>query len=148
MKYLFIVSSFVIFLAACTNETKNAAPDLVLKFGKTHFEPLTEEGSKKTLFVILNPSECGSCEAQVTSFVNSIYPNFKSVTVVPNDVKISSEIKKSKTISMKRQKLDQYGLLNANGSILIYEGKNCVYFSPIDVVNTNKMKDTITSFVN
>ena len=146
MKYLFTVA-IILFLSTCAPGNKNA-PELVLKFGKDHFEPLLQEGSKKTLFVILNPSECGSCEAEVTGFVNSIYPNFRSITVVPKDIKISSEIKKSKTIAMNRQQLDQYGLLNANGSILIYKGKNCVYFSPIDVVNANKMKDTIASFVN
>jgi len=146
MKFLFIVS-VILFLSACTQENKNA-PELVLNFGEDHFEPLLKEGSKRTLFVILNPSECGSCEAEVTSFVNSIYPNFKSITVIPRDVKVSSEINRSRTISMNRRDLDQYGLLNANGSILIYEGKNCLYFSPIDVINTNKMKDTITSFIN
>jgi hypothetical protein len=146
MKSLFLLS--ILLFASCNNrETKNV-PDLVLKFSKNHLIHLMKEGTEKTLVVVLNPSECGSCEAEVTSFVNSIYPNFKSITVVPKDIKVSSDIKKSKTISMVRKELDQHGLLNANGSILVFEGKKCIYFSPIDILNTTKMKDTIIGLGN
>jgi hypothetical protein len=145
MKLLFLGS--FIFLVACNNETKNA-PDLVLRFGENYLEPLLDKGTEKTLIIVLNPSECGSCETEVTSFVNSIYPHFNSITVIPDDVKISSKINKSKTISVNRQKLDQHGLLNANGSILVYKGKSCIYFAPIDILNTDKIKDTIIGFKN
>lgn len=146
MKLLPLIS--ILFLASCNNnETKNV-PDLVLTFSENHLDHLMKEGPEKTLVVVLNPSECGSCEAEITSFVNSIYPNFKSITVIPKDIKISSVIKKSKTISLDRKELDQHGLLNANGSILIFEGKKSIYFSPIDILNTTKMKDTIISLSN
>lgn len=143
MKSLFLLP-VIILLVACGNKNLNA-PDLVLKFGTDHLEPLLNEEESKTLIVVLNPSECGSCEAEITNFVNLLYPKFKSITLLPKDVKISAEIKRNKTILINRQKLDQHGLLNANGSILIYKGKNCIYFSPIDILNTDKMKDTIFS---
>lgn len=145
MKTLFLV--FLILLVSCSNETQNI-PDIVLKFGEDHLEPLLDEGTEKTFIVVLNPSECGSCEKEVIHFVNSVYPHFSSITIIPENVQISSEIDKSETILINRKILAQHGLLNANGSVLIYEGKNCIYFSPIDILNTTKMKDTIIGLGN
>lgn len=134
-------------MVSCNTETQNA-PDLVLDFGKNYLEPLLDKGIKKTLIVVLNPSECGSCEEEVIHFVNSAYLNFNSITIIPQNVQISPRIHKSKTIAVNRKKLAQHSLLNANGSVLVYEGKNCIYFSPIDLLNIDQLKKDLDSFKN
>jgi len=121
-------------------------PKLKSDFCEKHLQQLPELSSGKSIVFVLNPSECRPCEEEVIQLVKTSKKGFKTIALLPTGVEQPKEIRTDKTIHMDYLKLARYGMLNANGSVLVFNDNECVFYAPIDVPNIDKLLLKIDRF--
>ncbi len=140
--FLFLL---VLAIVSCSGPQGNI-PKLTSNFCEKHLLEKPEFKSGTSIVYILNPSECRPCEEEIIQLVETSQKGFNSVALLPTGVKQPTEIKTKKTIHMDYIELARYGMLNANGSVLVFRDNECVFAEPIDVQNVDKLLLKIDRF--
>ncbi len=139
--YLYLLG---LLLFSCIENEKNV-PDLANNFYKIHLSTKLKKNSNKFLVFILNPSECNPCEQEINSFLIH-FRNKKTINIIPTGKNTTYKINGT-FINIKRISLAKYGLLNANGSVLIIKQNKCVFYKSIDVQNIDQLIKSIDLFL-
>lgn len=136
--YLFLL--FII--VACTSDT------IKLSKGERIFidQLLEKENEMKTgkqLIFILNQSACQPCEDKIRDLYRSHKWNkIEKTFIVPENREPITEEKK-KYVQFKYKDLGMYGLIRANGTVIVLDDGNCLLLESIDLNYMGELEQQI-----
>lgn len=143
MKIFF--TSFIFLLLSCVNNNSKEF-DLANTFIQKHLSEKLKHKNKQKIVFILNPSECNPCENEINKFLYE-FKGKKTINIIPYGKKTTYKTY-GDLLNFKGVLLAQYGLLNANGSVLIIENNKCVFYKSIDIQNIRKLSIEIENILD
>jgi hypothetical protein len=137
MKLLFLALFSTFLYQSCVSSSKKQPTNPVAVFEEKLQEHV--KTSDVSMFFVLNPSPCSPCEDEIASLINHKYKVDKTFYILPSDVTTNQKLPSTKIIRFNRKSLSEYGVLNSNGSVFVFNKKQCVFQSSIDVQNIESL---------
>ena len=148
-KYIYIcitILTFTISLVSCKSN------NISLSKGESMFlESLLSDERELMrgyqLIFILNQSYCQPCEEEVVKLYSSEkLEELKKTYIVPDNRK-PIEIEADRFIYFSYQDLSKYGLIRANGTVILIDDGSCVLLESIDVNRISDLEQKIVEAV-
>ncbi len=142
-KQRFVTSLLILFMTvSCSSDS------IKLSKGERIFidQLLEKENEIKTgkqLIFILNQSECQPCEEKIRDFYRSDkWTQIEKTFIVPENREPITEEKK-KYVQFKYKDLGMYGLIRANGTVILLDDGNCLLLESIDLNYMGELEQQI-----
>lgn len=96
---------------------------------------------------ILNISSCQPCEDKVNALITSDKWNNLNKTFIITNERAPIIKEKEGFISFERKDLLSYGLLRANGTVLLMKNGKCILIESIDINHIENLEKKITDLL-
>lgn len=140
---LFFISSIVFILSACSNSTIKLSKGEEI-FVDGIFEKTETIQTENHIVFVLNQSFCAPCEEEVKRFYSQKFGGYKKLFVVPSNRKPIADESKN-YISFDYSDLARYGVVRANGAVMVFKNGKCVLLESIDVQHIDILNNHIES---
>lgn len=123
------------FLSACDLSSDGAPLPKNIQLFEQNLKQNSHIPDGTALLFVLNPSACSPCEEEIARLLNGDYGSeVDKRCVVPKEIPLTFSLPVAyKKIPYPHRKLSEYGVTNANGTILLFRHKTCILCEPIDV---------------
>lgn len=138
---LFIFSSIIFILSACSNSTIKLSKGEAI-FVDGIFEKAPAIQTENHIVFILNQSFCAPCEKEVKRFYSQKIEGYKKLFVVPSNRKPIADESKN-YINFDYTDLARYGVIRTNGAVLVFKNGKCVLLESIDIQNIDLLNRKI-----
>jgi hypothetical protein len=130
----FLIAVGLAFLSACGGSSDSIPLPKNIQLFEQDLEQHNRIPDGTALLFVLNPSACNPCEQEIARLLNGDYGDVKKRCVVPKEVPLSFSLPVAyKRITYPHRQLSEYGVTNANGTILLFRNRKCILCEPIDV---------------
>lgn len=99
-----------------------------------------------TIVFILNQSGCSPCEEQVEVFYSGKFKGADKLFVISEN-RAPTRDEAANFITFPEADLAQYGLIRANGTVLVFKNGKCVLLKSIDLLDLKQLTEEVKEVI-